>query len=373
MFSSRLQWDICPNRLSTLLEEKRRRGSAILDLTESNPSRAGINYPACEILTALSDPRSMQYDPSPRGLASAREAISAYYAQRSRDVAPSQILLTASTSEAYGYLFKLLADPGDEVLAPRPSYPLFDFLAALDSAKLQQYPLRYDGVWRIDFGMLERSVTKRTRAIIVVSPNNPTGSSLKEDEFERLQSFGLPVLLDEVFADYAPAAIRPVPPRTLTFSLSGLSKVAGLPQIKAGWIVVEGPGREAALERLELIADTYLSVSTPAQVALPELLATSGRVRGQIVSRIEENWKLLCSACEGSPFRPLNREGGWYGILEAPRTMSEEDRVLDLLAEHDLLVQPGFYFDFESEAFLVLSLLPREDVFKEGILRLLTA
>lgn len=277
MFSSRLNWDLRPNQLSTLLDAKRRAGAEVLDLTESNPTRIGLSYPAGEILAALADPRAIRYDPAPRGLASAREAVSEYYARRFKDVAPSRILLTASTSEAYGYLFKLLADPEDEILAPRPSYPLFEFLAALESVKVRQYPLRYDGAWRIDFDILERSITERTRAIVVVSPNIPTGSSVKKEEFDRLQSFGIPLIVDEVFSDYAFFETRPVHPRTLTFFLNGLSKIAGLPQIKAGWIVADGPGHEAALARLELIADTYLSVSTPAQIALPKLLETSGQ------------------------------------------------------------------------------------------------
>jgi alanine-synthesizing transaminase len=372
VFSSRLNWDLRPNRLSTLLEEKRRAGTQVLDLTESNPTRIGLAYPADDILNAIADPRAMRYDPAPRGLATARKAVSEYYARRFKDVPPSRILLTASTSEAYGYLFKLLADPGDEILAPRPSYPLFEFLAALESVKVRQYPLRYDGAWHLDFEMLERSITERTRAMVVVSPNIPTGSSVKKDEFERLQSLGIPIIVDEVFSDYAFFQTKPVHSRTLTFSLNGLSKIAGLPQIKAGWIVADGPGHEAALDCLELIADTYLSVSTPAQIALPKLLEAADSVRAQIVIRTAENLRRLCAACAGSPIQVLNRESGWYAILQVPRTRTEEERVLSLLANHDVLVQPGFYFDFESEAFLVVSLLTQPEVFEEGVRRLLS-
>ena len=373
MFSSRLNWDLRPNRLSALLEEKLRAGTQILDLTESNPTRVGLSYPADDILNALADPRVMRYDPAPRGLAIAREAVSQYYARRFKDVPPSRILMTASTSEAYGYLFKLLTDPGDEILAPRPSYPLFEFLAALESVKILQYPLRYDGAWRIDFEMLERSITSKTRAVVVVSPNIPTGSSVKKDEFERLQSLGIPIIVDEVFSDYAFFETKPIHPQTLTFSLNGLSKIGGLPQIKAGWIAADGPGHEDALNCLELIADTYLSVSTPSQIALPKLLDAADSVRAQIVIRTAENLRHLCSASANSAMQVLNRESGWCAILQVPRTMTEEERVLSLLADHDVLVQPGFYFDFESEAFLVLSLLTPPEIFAEGLRRLLTA
>jgi len=373
VFSSRLNWDLRPNRLSALLEEKLRAGTQILDLTESNPTRVGLSYPADDILNALADPRVMRYDPAPRGLAIAREAVSQYYARRFKDVPPSRILMTASTSEAYGYLFKLLTDPGDEILAPRPSYPLFEFLAALESVKILQYPLRYDGAWRIDFEMLERSITSKTRAVVVVSPNIPTGSSVKKDEFERLQSLGIPIIVDEVFSDYAFFETKPIHPQTLTFSLNGLSKIGGLPQIKAGWIAADGPGHEDALNCLELIADTYLSVSTPSQIALPKLLDAADSVRAQIVIRTAENLRHLCSASANSAMQVLNRESGWCAILQVPRTMTEEERVLSLLADHDVLVQPGFYFDFESEAFLVLSLLTPPEIFAEGLRRLLTA
>ena len=378
MFSSRLEWNAHPNPLTTLLAEKRRQGSPILDLTESNPTRAALDYPD-GLLTALADPRALYYDPDPRGLLSAREAVSAYYAQRSVDVPPSRILLTASTSEAYSYLFKLLADPGDEILVPRPSYPLFDYLAAMESLAVRQYPLRYDGVWHIDFPALTSAITPRTRAIVVVNPNNPTGSFLKHAEWEHLQTFGLPILSDEVFSDFA---FAPDPQRIatlagqnsiLTFSMSGLSKIAGLPQMKLGWIVASGPDHLAALDGLEWIADTYLSVSTPIQLALPNILSAARPVQEQIRSRTASNLEhlrknLIAAAC---PYRCLTIEGGWYAILEVPRIRSEEEWVLQLLAEKDVLVQPGFFYDFESEAFLVLSLLTPPAVFAAGLRRIL--
>lgn len=366
MFSSRLNWDLSPNPLSKLLQAKRSSSVQILDLTESNPTRAGLPYPADQILAALADPHALRYDPEPRGLASARDAIGHYYADRGRQVAPSQILLTASTSEAYSYLFKLLADPGDEILTPRPSYPLFEFLAALESVKVRQYPLRYDGAWNIDFAALQQSIHKNTRAIVIVNPNNPTGSSISPDDFERLESFGLPILSDEVFSDYSRAP-HIVPRRTLTFSMNGLSKIAGLPQMKLGWILADGPGHESALDRLELIADTFLSVATPVQLALPKLLESTAAVREAILERTDENFALLRAICAGSAFQPLHRDAGWYAILQVPRTRTEEEWALMLLSEFDVLVQPGFFFDFESEAFLVLSLLTDPHIFEQGL------
>jgi len=378
LFSSRLEWDAHPNPLSTLLAEKRATGAPILDLTESNPTRAALDYPREELLTALADPRALHYDPDPRGLLSARKAVSEYYVQRGVEVPASRILLTASTSEAYSYLFKLLTDPGDEILVPRPSYPLFDYLAAMESIAVRQYPLRYDGVWHIDFPALASAITSRTRAIIVVNPNNPTGSYLKRAEWERLQTVGLPILSDEVFSDFS---FSPDPERittlaaqnsVLTFSMSGLSKIAGLPQMKLGWIVASGPDHFAALNGLEWIADTYLSVSTPIQLALPRILTAAAPVQEQIRAQTASNLQhLRKNLLAASPCRCLTVEGGWYAVLEVPRIRTEEDWVLQLLAEKDVLVQPGFFYDFESEAFLVLSLLTPPAIFAEGLRRIL--
>lgn len=387
MFSSRLNWDLRPNPLSALLDEKRRAGALVLDLTESNPTHADLDYPSGEILAALADPRAIRYQPEPRGSASARQAVSNYYAERAIDVPRSRILLTASTSEAYTYLFKLLADPGDEILTPRPSYPLFEFLAGLESLQVRQYALRYEGTrkqgrWCVDFEDLERSINARTRALVVVNPNNPTGSFLQREEWARLDALasahGIAILSDEVFSDYAfaPDPSRadspPAASRALTFSMSGLSKIAGLPQLKLGWIVAGGPGRETALERIELIADTYLSVATPVQEALPRLLAISAGVRRQIQDRTRANLALLRDLIgPDSSCRALDVEGGWYAIIQMPRTRSEEEWALALLSRRDVLVQPGFFFDFEAEAFLVVSLLTAPQVFEEGMRRLL--
>ncbi len=288
-------------------------------------------------------------------------------------------MLTASTSEAYAYLFKLLTNPGDEVLVPRPSYPLFEFLAAMESVAVKQYSLRYDGAWHIDFDALELAVTPRTRAVVVVNPNNPTGSFLKREEARRLDEFaarrGLAILADEVFSDYAFAADDS---RAIVFSaeaqiftMSGLSKIAGLPQMKLGWIVAGGPGHDESLERLEWIADTYLSVSTPVQIALPRLLELSAGIQTQIRERTAANLAWLREQAKGSAAGVLNTEGGWSAILQVPRTRSEEEWAMTLLGERDVLIQPGFFYDFESEAFLVVSLLTEPATFNEGVRRLL--
>ncbi|HEX5229344.1 MAG TPA: pyridoxal phosphate-dependent aminotransferase [Bryobacteraceae bacterium] len=384
-FSSRLRWDLTPNRLSRLIEQKRSAGVSILDLTESNPTAAGFDYPAEAILSALGDARSLRYEPSAAGLASARAAVSGYYATAlGQEVDPDRILLTASTSEAYALVFKLLADPGDEVLVPAPSYPLFDYLAALESVRLVQYPLIYSRRWTIDFDALARSITPRSRAIVLVNPNNPTGSYLKESELAPLvalaQEHSLALISDEVFADYLLNDQTPLVQslsgvgEVLTFCLSGLSKVAALPQLKLGWIVTGGPSRErgAAFERLELIADTYLSVSAPVQWAAPALLDGRAQLQRQILDRVERNRAWIATRIGGtSSWRLLATEGGWYAVLEAPRILSEEEWVLSLLERENMLVQPGFFFDFEREAFLVVSLLTKEKVFQGGIARLL--
>jgi len=381
MFSSRLNWGIPANPLSRLLAEKRASGAAILDLTESNPTNAGFTYPADHILNALADPRSLCYEPSPAGILAARSAVSKYYGGK---VDAGRILLTASTSEAYALLFKLLADPGDEILVPRPSYPLFDFLAALDSVRVVEYPLVYHAGWEIDFDALARKITPRTRAIVVVNPNNPTGSYLKKSELSELtglcRRYALAILSDEVFSDYAlaedPRRVSSLVnlDEVLTFSLSGLSKLVGLPQLKLGWIAASGPAqaRQEALERLELIADTYLSVGTPVQWAAAPLLALRESMQGQILQRVRENFAYLGSQIgRDSPWRVLEPEGGWYAVIQAPRIHTEEDWVLTLLDEDHVLVQPGFFFDFESEAFLVASLLTPPEIFQEGIRRIL--
>ncbi len=356
----------------------RRAGTEILDLTVSNPTQAGFEY-SPEIVRAFEDPRILRYEPSPAGAMDAREAVARYYASRSIRVDPSRILLTASTSEAYAYLFKLLANPGDQVLVPRPSYPLFDCLAAMESVELHAYPLSYHGQWSIDLDALAKMATSRTRAIILVNPNNPTGSFLKRAELEHLERFcaerSLALISDEVFSDYA---FGPDPERASTvagigqslgFAMSGLSKIAGFPQMKLGWIVAAGPAalRDQAFERLEWIADAYLSVSTPVQHAAARLLAAGESVQRQIRERTRENLLLARQLLAGSGASPLAVEGGWYLTVQVPRVRSEEDWALELLSTCHVLAQPGFFYDFESEAFLVISLLTEPSVFREGM------
>jgi aspartate/methionine/tyrosine aminotransferase len=375
-FSHRLSWSTKPNEISRILSEK----TNILDLTESNPTRAGFDYPR-EIVAALADPAAFLYSPSAQGLESARRAICDYYQSFHVTVEPSQVLLTASTSEAYGFLFKLLCDPGDEVLSPRPSYPLFEYLAGLENVSIRPYSLRYDGAWHIDIAELRAAITERTRAVVLVNPNNPTGSFLKQDERERLRSLcaenQISIISDEVFADFAfredESRVSTLAGESgpLTFSLSGLSKVAGLPQLKLGWIVISGDNASAARERLELIADTYLSVSTPIQIAAPSILRLGQQIRDQIRERTAANLRWLEAALVDKPVHLLHLEGGWYATLQVPNTRSEEEWVTSLLREHEVLVQPGYFYDFEREAYLVVSLLTEPSVFREGLARLL--
>jgi alanine-synthesizing transaminase len=381
MFSSRFHWDFRPNRITQAIQEKRRAGTRLLDLTQSNPTHAGLQYPP-EILRAFEDERSLVYDPAPAGVQPAREAVAGYYAARGCDVAPERILLTASTSEAYAYLFKLLCDPGDRVLVPRPSYPLFEFLANMESVEVSQYPLAYDGAWGIDVDAVAAAVTERTRAVVLVNPNNPTGSYVKRAELAGLVRLcaqrGMALISDEVFADFSLSSdaqrVRTLAgvEECLAFSLSGLSKIAGLPQMKLGWIVASGPSdlRRAAMEKLEWIADTYLSVSTPVQYAASRLLAAGEAVQRQIRQRCAENLALARETLAGSAANLLGVEGGWYITLQVPRIRSEEEWALLLLDDENVLVQPGFFYDFESEAFLVLSQLTENAEFREGIARL---
>ena len=380
MFSSRLHWDLRPNPLTELLTRKRQAGANILDLTESNPTTAGLAFPAEQILDALADPQALRYEPTPAGLIVAREAVAdRYYAPRGDKVGPSRILLTASTSEAYAFLIKLLTEPGDELLVPRPSYPLFEFLGNLEHVRISQYPLIYHEGWSIDTGALAGAVTARTRAIVLVNPNNPTGSFVKRRELDKLvelcHEHSLAIISDEVFSDYAFAAD---PDRIasltgvheiLTFSLSGLSKVAGLPQMKLGWIVASGPPseRNAAMERLELIADTYLSLATPVQHALPRLLEAGENIREQIRRRTRKNLDRLLASTANSAYRTLQVEGGWYATVQVPRIRTEEEWALELLSRWNVLVQPGYFYDFDQDGLLVLSLLTPPDILAQGV------
>jgi alanine-synthesizing transaminase len=383
MFSARTGWDLTPNRLSSLLETRRKRGEPVLDLTETNPTRVGIAYPP-DLLAPLADPAALRYEPTPRGLASAREAVAQDHARRGVPVDPGRIFLAASTSEAYAWLFKLLCDPGDAVLVPRPSYPLFSYLARLESVDVVPYALSYDGEWHLGVDAVREALDPRARAVVVVSPNNPTGSYLKRDEADALLALcaeqGLAVISDEVFADYAFApdprrvASLAVDGPALAFSLGGLSKSCGLPQLKLAWIAVSGPGkgRARAMERLEVVADTYLSVSTPVQHAARALLARRPELQRPIAERVDANRGALRGRLgPGSPATMLATEGGWSAVLQVPATRSEDEIVARLLEEHGVLVHPGYFFDFPREAYLVLSLLPPPATFADAVDRIL--
>jgi alanine-synthesizing transaminase len=371
MFSSRLDWNQRPNALARLVGEKRRAGVTILDLTQSNPTRAGLVY-AAGVAEALADPRALVYDPSPRGLREAREAVAGYYAGRGAAVDVDRIVLSASTSEGYAWLFKLLADPGAEVLAPRPSYPLLEFLARLEGLRLVRYPLRYHDGWWVDVDALAAAMTTATRAVVIVNPNNPTGSFLKRGEREAIDelcaSRGVAIISDEVFSDFAfHAGVSRAPTlaaggEALTFAMSGLSKVAGLPQLKLAWIVAP----TEAIESLEWIADTYLPAGAPVQHAAARLLASSATYRESLMARLARNLAALGDA----GLVALDVEGGWYAIVRLPGTRSDEEWALALLGDDDVLVQPGYFYDFESEAFAVVSLMTTEAVFDEGVRRM---
>lgn len=379
MFSSRLRSNLGRNQLSLAVDRMRQEGCEVLDLTVSNPTAADLEYSASEILSAMTDPRSLRYEPDPRGIEPARLAVSRYYGPA---VTPERVVLTAGTSEAYAYLLKLLCDAGDEILIPRPSYPLFDFLADLESVGTRYYRLLYDHGWIIDLDSVLQAITPRTRAIVVVNPNNPTGSFLKTDEYAGLaaicESNRLALISDEVFADFAlETDARRVSTLTgkadvLTFCLSGLSKIAALPQMKLGWIVTDGPAdqKREALERLELISDTFLTVNTAVQWAAPRLFDSAESVRSQIRRRTRANLDFVNGRLKATALKPLHVEAGWNVIIQAPRLRSEEEWALELLTRRHVLIQPGYFYDFESEAFIVLSLLSREEAFRSGVERL---
>lgn len=364
MFSRRAPWNAPVNRL-TLARAGR---TDLLDLTQTNPTHAGIDYPLAELSEALARGAEATYDPDPRGILSAREALAA-------DVgcSPEDLMLTASTSEAYSFLFKLLGDPGDAILTATPSYPLLEHLAAMELLELHTFPLEFHKRWTIDPARVAAVVTPRTRAIVVVHPNNPTGSFLRDAEADAIASFGLPVISDEVFFDYAldGRGTSIVRDDVLSFTLGGLSKSAGLPHFKLGWIRVSGPGKAGAIAALELIADNFLSVATPVQVALPELLRVAPRIRQSISRRTRENLDALRAAFAATPSaHVLPVEGGWSAVLRVPRVMSDEELALQLL-ERSVVVQPGYFFDFASDGHLVLSLLTERTVFDEGVRRLI--
>lgn len=383
MFSERTNWQLETNALTRLIEQRRAAALPILDLTESNPTRCGFDYSSAP-LDALAAAEVLSYNPDPRGLLSAREAVAAYYADRGVSVDPAQIFLTSSTSEAYSYVFRLLADPGDEVILPYPGYPLFDALARLNDLERTAYPLRYDGRWRIETEALAHAITPRTRAIVLVHPGNPCGSYVTTAEAafitELAEQHNLAMICDEVFADYARrgAAESRAPSfatesRALTLTLNGLSKISALPQMKCAWLILGGPSAAVAQAsaRLEMLADTYLSLSTPIACALPRLLEFRHVIQPQIIRRIDQNLATLDAALAGgSPVTRLHVEGGWYAVLQMPRTLTDEEWALRLLREDGVLIHPGHFYDFPSDGRAVISLLPRLDIFGDAMAKL---
>jgi len=377
-FARRTGWAFNSNKLIARLDEFKKAGVPFLDLTESNPCRCGFRYPAEDILSALKDTENLSYNPSAQGLPEARRAVCGYYREKGIDVRPEQVFLTASTSESYSLLFRLFLNTGERVLIPSPSYPLFDLLAQINDVVIDQYPLRYDHRWSVDTNVLARSIQKTTRAIILVHPNNPTGSFIDRQELGDIIQIArknkLVIICDEVFSDYVrdkgdvlPSVLgnKEVP----VFVLSGISKILGLPQMKLGWIIVDGPPEMVAdaLPRLEIISDTYLSVNTPAQNALPAWLKLRKDIQAEITGRLSRNLECLKGCIRGVPgLKSLDSQGGWYSVLRLPDGINEEEWIFGLLDEEHVFVHPGYLFDFPEEPYIVLSLLTPPEALAEG-------
>ncbi len=384
MFARRTNWNLCVNSYSLALEQARRSGRALLDLTASNPTTVGLHFEGERILRALQHPRALEYEPASKGILAAREAVVGYYAGRRLTLTPEQIILTVSTSEAYSYCFRLLCDPGDEVLVPTPSYPLFEFLADIQDVKMVPYELVYDHGWQIEFESLRRAITGRSRAIMVVHPNNPTGHYTRGWELERLNALcrehELALVADEVFLDYGLTDATPLSfaanDAALTFTLSGLSKICALPQIKVAWIAASGPAElvRTALDRLDVIADTYLSPNAPVQWAIPELLGTREGIQRQLRERVAHNLhELDVQLAKAKMTTRLALDAGWYAVLRTPSTRSDEEMAIALLEREGVLIHPGHFFDFPGSGYLVASLIAPEEDFGEGMGRVLRA
>jgi alanine-synthesizing transaminase len=379
-FSARTAWDVSETELARAIAERRASGFPLLDLTASNPTRCGFKYDEDAILSALGNRESLIYDPDPRGMRRAREAVAAYYADHGATVDEQHLFLTTSTSEAYSFLFRLLCDPGDEVLIAQPSYPLFEFLAQLENVRLVPYSLFYDHGWRLDAESIRRQVTGRTRGIALVHPNNPTGHFTKDVERAELEAicteYGLALIVDEVFLDYgvggyAGRSFSSGPHPVLTFVLSGLSKIAALPQMKAAWIAGFGPEPDLkpAVDRLEIIADTFLSMNAPVQCALPSWLAKRAGLQSQISARVEGNLRELDSIlAEQDLVSRLAVEAGWYAVLRVPAVIPGEQLAVLLVRDHGVSVHPGYFFGFAGDAWVVVSLLTAPEEFRLGIL-----
>jgi aspartate/methionine/tyrosine aminotransferase len=382
MFSRRTDWKLTPNRFTQVQQELLAAGREVLDLTISNPTRSDLHYDTETILRALINPKAMDYDPQPKGLRSAREAVADYYRKQHDDLDPESIVLTTSTSEGYSYLFRLLCNVEDEILVPKPSYPLFEFLADLQDVKLIPYPLLYDHGWQIDFPSLYKAVNHRTRAVVVVHPNNPTGSFVSDEERKTLNNFcgeyKLSLIADEVFLDYAhdgvPRSTFAANREVQTFTLSGVSKISGLPQMKLAWIVTSGPrdAVSASLARMEVIADTYLSMNAPIQLAAAALLDQRHSIQPLLLDRVRANMSELDrTLAKQKTCRRLDVDGGWYAVLRVPVTRSDEDLAIEILRRLSVLVHPGHFYDFPSDGHLIVSLITPPQGFHRGIPRVL--
>jgi len=387
-FARRTSWNLATNRYTEALDAHRRAGRELLDLTASNPTTIGLQYRDDVLLRALANRDALRYEPQPKGLPAARAAIAAYYAELGSQISPDDLLLTTSTSEGYSFVFRLLCDPGDALLVPTPSYPLFDFLADIQDVKLVPYELVYDHGWQMDLASLRgaieraRTASARCRAVLVVHPNNPTGSYVNPHEAEELDRIcaenGLAIVADEVFLDYSLSQARPLTfsanRDALTFTMSGLSKISALPQMKVAWIAVCGPQalKADALARLELIADTFLSMNAPVQLAVPTLLEERHRIQAQLMRRIRQNLRELDEQLASQRLcQRLEVEGGWYSVLRVPATCPDEELAIALLQEKGVLVQPVHFYDFPADGFLVISLITRPEVFRTGLTRVL--
>jgi len=383
MFSKRTDWKLTHNRFTETQHQLEKSGRAVLDLTVSNPTRVGVQHDE-RIVQSLLNPKALDYDPQPKGMLSAREAVVNYYRDQYKgsDFDPESLILTTSTSEGYSYVFRLLCNPQEEILVPKPSYPLFEFLADLQDVKLVPYPLLYDHGWQIDFPSLNNAVTSKTRAVVLVHPNNPTGSYVSQSEQNALNKFcnehGLALIVDEVFLDYShDAARRPTfaaNNAALTFTLSGLSKISALPQMKLAWIVTSGPAEQvhAAMQRLEVIADTYLSVNAPIQLATAVLLDQRRIVQSFLLTRLQVNLEEFDQQLSRQKLCVrLHVEGGWYAVLRVPVTQSDEDLAIAIMKNLSVLVHPGHFYDFASDGYLVVSLITEPKEFSEGIKRVL--
>jgi alanine-synthesizing transaminase len=382
MFAKRTNWNLETNRLSVALATHRAAGKPLIDLTVSNPTECGFQYDEEVILGALRNPAALKYEPNPRGLGLARSAVAQYYAERGAAVSHDDIFLTTSTSEAYSYVFRTLCNPDDEVLIPEPSYPLFEFLADIQDVRLVRYPLIYDYGWQIDFHVLEQAITPRTRGVIVVHPNNPTGHFSKPEEIRKVSKIcaerQMAVIADEVFLDFAleekQLTTFAASCGALTFTMSGLSKICGLPQMKAAWLIVDGPEpwKGQALGRLEIVADTYLSMNAPMQWAMPALLRQRGEFQKQLMRRMRGNLAELDNqlARQKSCSR-LELEGGWNALIRVPATRTDEELALELLAAKGVYVHPGHFYDFPSRGTVVVSLITPENEFSIGVRQLL--